>query len=220
MLAAEWHPTKNGALTPEQVTVSSSKRVYWLGKCGHEWQAAIRNRNNGAGCPVCSGRQVLWGYNDLHTTNPLLAAEWHPTKNGDITSEKVTAGSNKVVWWKCKKGHEWQAKVNDRKNGNGCPVCANQKILAGYNDLATANPLLAAEWHLYKNEDLKPDQVATFSSKKVWWQCSQGHEWQATIASRSAGVGCPYCFKQRIKKRSHQFLESGREIFYYYKNNG
>lgn len=54
-LAAQWHPIKNGDLTPQHVTSSSAKKVWWLGTCGHEWQARINGRQYGAiGCPGCA----------------------------------------------------------------------------------------------------------------------------------------------------------------------
>lgn len=52
-LAEEWHPYKNGSLKPSDVTKSSNKKVWWLGKCGHEWQAVIGSRFAGCGCPLC-----------------------------------------------------------------------------------------------------------------------------------------------------------------------
>ena len=64
------------------------------------------------------------GYNDLQSVNPTLASEWHPTKNGVLTPNMVSYGSGKKVWWRCKLGHEWQAYINHRSNGIGCPICA------------------------------------------------------------------------------------------------
>jgi hypothetical protein len=64
--------------------------------------------------------------NCLATTHPDVATEWHPTKNGDLTPDKVTAGSDRLVWWKCTKGpeHEWQAKIGHRARlSSGCPRC-------------------------------------------------------------------------------------------------
>ena len=72
----------------------------------------------------------------------------------------VLAGSHKKVWWTCLKGHEWQTTVVARTRGSGCPVCANQVILSGYNDLLSIDPELASEWHPTKNGELKPDMVA------------------------------------------------------------
>ncbi len=194
-LTAEWHPTKNGNLTPEQVTFGSNKKVWWQCSQGHEWQARISSRtNNGTGCPYCSGRFAIPGKTDLATTYPKLANEWHPTKNGELKPTKICYGAGKKVWWLCAKGHEWQARISNRtNNGTGCPYCSGRFAISGKTDLATANPKLAAEWHPTKNENLTPKQVTLGSNKKVWWLCAKGHEWQALISQRSYGAGCPYC---------------------------
>ena len=81
------------------------------------------NRNNGRGCPYCSGRYAVKGENDLQTVNPTLAKEWNYEKNNGLTPEDVMPNSGQKVWWKCSQGHEWQAKIQDRNNGNGCPIC-------------------------------------------------------------------------------------------------
>ena len=126
-MAKEWNYEKNGNLRPEHFAPSSHKKVWWKCCKGHEWQAAIANRNKGRKCPYCSGKKVLKGYNDLQTVNPTLALEWNYEKNNEITPTEVTPNSNKKVWWKCSKGHEWETTINNRSNGNGCPVCAREK---------------------------------------------------------------------------------------------
>ena len=200
-IANEWHPTKNGKVEPDMITCHSGKKVWWLGKCGHEWQAVVSSRISGSNCPFCAGQKVLAGFNDLATINPELASEWHPSKNGILKPDMVTAHSSKTkVWWVGQCGHEWQARVSDRNNGNrGCPYCASQKVLAGFNDLATINPELASEWHPSKNGTLKPNMVTAHSSNiKVWWLCSQGHSYNSTISNRSEGNGCPYCSNKAV----------------------
>ena len=94
---------------------------------GHEWQAAIGDRSQGHTCPYCAGKKVLKGYNDLQTVNPTLAIEWHYEKNNGFTPVDITPNSHKKVWWKCSKGHEWQAIIGNRHKGNGCPICAKEK---------------------------------------------------------------------------------------------
>ena len=131
--------------------------------------------------------------NSLLTLRPTLAAEWHHSKNGRLKPDMVSLYSNKVVWWQCKQGHEWQAPINRRSGGIGCPICSNKKVLSGFNDLQTRCPDVAAQWHPTKNEGKSPMDVLPFSNKKAWWICEKGHEWQATINSRSSGNGCPYC---------------------------
>lgn len=124
-LAAQWHPTKNGDLTPERVTKGSHKKVWWVCDKGHEWETSVKSRSlNGNGCPYCAGRNPVVGENDLATVYPELAAEWNPTKNGDLTPQMVTKSSSKKVWWICDQGHEWKTAVNHRASGStGCPIC-------------------------------------------------------------------------------------------------
>ncbi|MBR0340872.1 MAG: zinc-ribbon domain-containing protein [Oscillospiraceae bacterium] len=207
-LAKEWHPFKNGSLSPDSVTIGSNKKVWWLGKCGHEWQAVIASRSKGSGCPFCVNYKVLTGFNDLATTNPEIAQEWHPTKNGDLTPNQVISGGNKKVWWLGKCGHEWQQTIQNRKNGQGCPYCKNmivaakatEKHIDNKGSLLDNNPQLAKEWHPFKNGSLTPDVVTNGSKKKVWWLGKCGHEWQASISNRSKGNSCPYCSNQKALK--------------------
>ena len=206
-LAREWHPTLNGNLTPFNVFAGSSKKVWW--QCDkhneHYWKSAIGGRNSKKKCPYCSNRKILIGYNDLATTNPDLAKEWHTNKNGGLTPALVTGGSNKIVWWQCDKKHEWSAMVNSRNSGCGCPYCSGLYTVKGETDFATTHPHLAEEWHPNLNGDLTPSSISAGSSKKVWWYCTQNHEWQARVESRKKGIGrCPECAKlakQNAKNR-------------------
>ena len=120
-LSKEWHPTKNDKLTPKDVTPNSHRKIWWICKKTHEWQARISHRNNGIGCPFCSGQKVNKD-NCLQTVSPKLSKEWHPTKNEKLTPKDVVPGSHKKVWWICKKGHEWEAQIRSRVYG-GCPYC-------------------------------------------------------------------------------------------------
>ena len=196
-LVAEWNYEKNGNLIPEDLIAGSEQKVWWKCSEEHEWQATIVNRNKGTGCPYCAGREVLRGFNDLATTNPDLASEWNYEKNKNLTPQDVTKGSGRKVWWRCSEGHEWQATVANRNYENNCPICQNKIILVGYNDLTTINPTLASEWNYKRNGSLMPENFAESSGKKVWWQCKKGHEWQATVASRNSGTGCPVCNSER-----------------------
>ena len=119
-LARQRHRERNGKLTPKDVAANSRMKVWWRCSNGHEWQAAVFSRNRGAGCPYCSGRKVC-DDNCLLTIRPDVAGQWHPTKNGDVTPKEVTVSSNRQVWWKCQRGHEWQAMVIRMTRGSGCP---------------------------------------------------------------------------------------------------
>ena len=127
--------------------------------------------------------------------NAQLIAEWDWEQNrlSGLNPTLLSTGSKQKVWWICSHGHHWQSVVFNRTKGSGCPYCAGRKVLIGFNDLQTANPSLAAEWNYEKNDSLKPEGVTAHSGIKVWWKCSEGHEWQAIIAGRNSGCGCPKC---------------------------
>lgn len=168
---------------PTLVMWGSNKKMPWRCSVGHEWEARVADRTRDSlGCPYCSGKRVLPGFNDLATTHSELALEalFDPTT--------VTSGSGKKVPWRCVNGHEWKAVVGSRaRNGMGCPVCSGQMIVSGVNDLATLSPELALE------ALFDATKVAVRSGKKLPWKCSKGHIWDAVVAARSAGVGCPVC---------------------------
>ncbi len=126
-LAKEWHPTKNSPLTPRDVTLNSNKRAWWLCKAGHEWPAPVCNRSakQGRGCRICKGKTVS-DLNSLAVNNPQLAMEWHPTRNGRLTPADVSIYSDKKVWWKCRRDHDWPSTVSNRTGGRGCPSCDNK----------------------------------------------------------------------------------------------
>jgi DNA-directed RNA polymerase subunit RPC12/RpoP len=196
----QWHPTKNGPLTPAQIAAKSHKKVWWICADRHEWQAVISSRSNGAGCPVCTRRVLLRDKNDLATTHPHICNDWHPSKNGTLKPQDVVAGTAQKVWWICEKKHEWQATVFSRTSyGTGCPVCAGKIIIPGENDLASAFPDVAEEWHPTKNDPFSPQTVSPYSNRKAWWQCALGHEYLAGIADRTSRKhGCPYCSGKRV----------------------
>jgi uncharacterized Zn-finger protein len=180
-LAAEangWDPTR--------IAEKSLKKKSWICSLSHEWMASPADRSRGDGCPYCSGRKVLSGFNDLATTHPDLAQQaygWDP--------KTVTFGSNITRKWICKSDHIWSASPNTRSNGEtGCPYCSNQKVLAGFNDLKTTHPEIANQAYGWD-----PSKLTYGSNKRVRWRCENGHKWVVSPAVRSGknGSGCPAC---------------------------
>ena len=209
--AKEWHPTKNGHLTPDLFHKGSEFRAWWkCTKCGYEWQTSIkqRTREKATGCPACSNQILVPGVNDLASTHPFLAKEWHPTKNGDLTPQQIISGMSKKFWWKCSEcGHEWAATITHRKfSHSGCPKCSHKKsaekrrsTLLKRNGGIT-DPQLMREWDYERNYPLTPQDFTAASSKKVWWKCSKcGYNWQSAISSRNMNkTGCPKCAYKKI----------------------
>ena len=206
-LVSEWHATKNGNRTPENVSAGSHKKVWW--RCqidpSHEWEVSPGSRSHGSGCPF--GRR---GTPDksLAFLFSQLAALWHPTKNGNRTPAQFLPQSNVKVWWRCPNGpdHEWLAYIYEMTKSvhAGCPFCAGKR-LSVTNTLAALLPTIAVQWHPTKNGQLKPDQLRVRSAKKVWWKCLNGpdHEWQTSVdARRRYGSGCPFCAGQRATSKT------------------
>lgn len=202
-LASEWNFEKNNPLCPENVTRSSEKIVWWKCEKGHEWQQSVLNRtkHENSACPYCSNRKVLIGYNDFATMNPNLLLEWDYEKNSNINPSTILNGTNKKVWWICDKKHSYEASISNRVKGTGCPYCVGQKVLKGYNDLATTNPELLSEWDYEKNK-ISPDCISSGSGKSVWWICKKGHSWKSIISNRTKNGkrGCPYCANRILLK--------------------
>lgn len=137
-LASEWHPTKNGKLTPYNVTCNSNKNIWWMCVKGHEWNTGIASRNNGIGCPYCAGK-LPTKENNLLICNPKLCEEWDYSKN-DKNPEEYCPNSHKKVWWKCSKcNHEWKITIKNRNQGDGCPLCSNSKANNKIIDICKIN---------------------------------------------------------------------------------
>ena len=99
------------------------------------------------------------------------------------------------MWWRCEKGHAWQAMPAARSAGESCPVCAGKVVIPGENDLATLYPEIAAQWDGEKNGELTAEMVSPYSNRKAWWRCREGHSWQAAIAARTKRkTGCPLLY--------------------------
>lgn len=167
-LAEQWNYNRNGTLTPKDVKIKSNRKVWWICSKGHEWEAIIADRTSGKGCPICSGKKVLFGYNDLETLCPEIAKQWNYAKNIGLTPQNASTGSHIKVWWKCNNGHEWQACICDRVNGNGCPYCSGRVAITGTNDFSTLYPELVKEWDFDKNEGgIANQRKGTFKYKSM-----------------------------------------------------
>ena len=179
--AHNWDPTSIGG--------GSTEKKEWRCDKGedHSYLAPVntQTKEKPTGCPYCSGQKVLDGFNDLATNFPEIAAEaygWEP-------SEYLKTSRSKVLW-KGQCGHTWEAVIRQRTtHGTNCPICANLKVLIGFNDLSTTHPMIAKEAHGWD-----PTTVVAGNQKKFQWKASCGHSWEASLLSRtSLGRGCPFC---------------------------
>ena len=170
------------------------RKVEWKCSKGHIFPSLISNRiRRDGGCPVCAGKKIIVGYNDLKSLYPAIAAEangWDP--------ETVTTGSSRRKSWRCKFGHIWETDPKHRTNrGDGCPTCDGKIALFGFNDLETLRPEIAIE-----ADGWDPKTVTVSSGQSMPWKCNLGHHWAVRVADRTYGVGsgCPICKGDTVLK--------------------
>ncbi len=190
-LMAFWDYDKNTA-DPSTITRASGQKCWWKCDRGHSFDFPVHKMTVGL-CPVCSGKRVIAGENDLATANPDVASEWHPTKNAGSLPSQITPNTHTQYWWQCQHGHEWLTSVHNRTSGYGCPWCAHRYIQEGINSLADLEPEVAREWHPFVNGDLRPGDVATTVWKKVWWLCPLGHTFRQAVAQHVQRGTCLIC---------------------------
>ena len=191
-LMSEWDYEKN-EIDPSSLRPGSKKKVWWRCQKGHNYQKDVASRSMGYGCPYCSGRKLLPGFNDIATTNPELLTHWDYEKNYPLEPSQISKGSNKKVWWKCERGHTYQTTISNFVTYKNCPYCINKRVLEGFNDLSTTHSEIAAWWNYEKNIDILPTQVTRGSNKRVWWKCPNGHEFQKKVEDQVYSPRCPVC---------------------------
>ncbi len=180
----------------------SSKLNDYVCSRGHRFEQRVLQLmkvQTGVGCPYCSRRKLLRGYNSMVETDPHLVRYWHPTLNGTLRPEDVITGSNRVVMWTCDEGHDHDMEISRKKRGTGCPYCTNKRVDKYINAFSLTHPKEAADWHSDLNGDLTPDQFVAGSDQEVWWKCpNEGHDFQMSIYHRSRGNSCPFCDRRKV----------------------
>lgn len=119
----DWNPLNNSGIRPEDLTSGSHQVVVWTcHKCGRRWSCQVRNRIQGTGC-TCDAmarktaslrKKLVARDGSLAEHRPDLAAQWHPTKNGDLSPWDVTCSSTYAAWWIDAMGREWKTQVSVR----------------------------------------------------------------------------------------------------------
>lgn len=131
-MAKEWHPYMNANLLPTDIAAQANMKIWWQCQVdpAHVWQTSPNSRVvNKSGYPYCAGRKASATRN-LKTSHPEVAAEWHPTKNGELHPADVSPVSGRKVWWRCSRNpaHVWSALISNRvKQGQGCPFCKGKR---------------------------------------------------------------------------------------------
>ncbi len=191
-LMKEWNYKKNKNIKPSEISCGSGKEVSWVCCKGHEWPAPVKRRiSDESGCPTC--KHTVDNKDSLAYNYPELMKEWDYDKNEQLDPNIIPCQSGREVWWKCFRGHEWKVSISNRtRTCCGCNTCST--IPCFEDSVAGKYPELLDEWNYEKNGDLNPKEISYGSTIRVEWKCSNGHEWDCTIGSRTShDSGCPGC---------------------------
>lgn len=147
-------------------------------------------------CPFCNNKRVKPGFNDLLTVEPELAERY--SINNELPAKRILASSPSIFRWNCDHcGGEYPATINQIKDGY-CPFCSNERVLSGFNDLATVYPELAKK---YTTNNPKPANEILYTNQTYYeWQCPEcGGVYNASLQDVIDGY-CPYCENKRVLK--------------------
>jgi hypothetical protein len=184
---------------PSTTSPGTHKVLEWKCSKGHLFKVSPNQRTSRtSNCPTCANLLIEPGFNDLSTTHPELAEQafgWDPTKVG--------AGSSLRLIWRCKENHTWESSpVNRSWNKTGCPICVNQLLLVGYNDLLTLYPEVARE-----ADGWDPSVVMAGTRKALPWKCQMGHKYKSSVQNRTLnGTGCAKCARSGFNQSDNGYL--------------
>ena len=188
-LQSQWDHDGNSHLGNIVIKPRSGLKASWIcDQCPegfpHRWETTVQQRQNGSGCPYCSGKKVC-PHNSLAKQAPHIAQEWDPAKNPKSPHD-FTSRSGHRAHWTCQQGHEWQACIDQRVSySTQCPACAQR---TSRQPLVTSNPKVIRLWDERRNaqEHLDPSKLTCGSGRLAHFVChqcpeQQPHRWQAPI---------------------------------------
>jgi len=214
-LQGQWHKELNVHLGNILIRPGSKRKVWWsCDQCPdglpHIWEATVKNRTHGTGCPFCSGNAICQR-NSLARRALADALLWDAKKFYPLSAAQVTVSSQMRAHWKCNVcRYEWQAPVQAKVCINSaCPQCAKANVNRIADGTRQKHPTYAAaqhalldQWDHDKNKEIGvfPNNTTLQSSKLVWWRCcncpkGKVHSWQARAFNRTSSkqaTGCPF----------------------------
>ena len=148
-------------------------KTKWQCEKGHVWTSTYNRIQQGCRCSYCTNRRPKTP-EDYYKLAQKCDFEW---------LGPFPAGTGFLTWWKCEEGHNWRARYDSIKQGQGCPHCSGRapRIFEDYCELAREKRL---KW-------IGP--LPSNTDTPSLWECSQGHQWQARYHDIKRGRNCPYC---------------------------
>lgn len=123
-------------------------------------------------------------------------------KGGECLSTEYQGNKIKLKW-QCKKGHIWDSKPNDIKDGHWCPICAleiRKYTIDNFKEIAIAKAGKCLS-HKYIN-----------GKEKLEFCCNKGHHWKAAPKNILAGSWCPKCSLEILHRENKVTIEKIKEM--------
>jgi superfamily II DNA or RNA helicase len=199
-LAPLWD-TEQNVEPASRVQAHSYRPAAWRCLNGHSFTRSPRAMQRDVTCPQCTdGANTHTG---LAKLKPALVSLWDAEKNPGIAFTTLDATHASPAWWRCPNGHGFQRPPVRMLADDTCPTCALAKT-----SLAALAPNVAAEWHSTKNA-IAPNEIPADHVTNAWWVCPNGHEYQATVRSRTQGNRrCPTCYGGWSLENIRAFVKS------------
>lgn len=198
LVKESWDFEKNTVSPWNLSNANKDVPVWWKCSEGHSHQSTVTRRRLVKNfCQKCFTNRE----DNLIVSDPHIAAQWHPVKNGESKPEDFTRGSEVKVWWMCQDcQHEWQANIKNRTiNGTRCAQCFKSKP----GGLSSKHPDVYANLDIEEThkKGVNHRQLGHTSISVVAWKCSVNpeHIWEMSVAKLlQSKVLCPEC-NTRIK---------------------
>lgn len=173
--------------------VNSKKQLKWQCQKGHIWEMSPEKLPQGRWCPFCSGtrKSIEYAHN--------LAVQ----KEGKCLST-VYANCKSKLLWQCSEEHQWEATLDNIQQGKWCPICAH---INSANSCRKYSIEYAQKTAQQKGGKCL-SSIYTNVNSRLKWQCSNNHEWNATLASIQRGSWCPYCSLYFTENKCRFIVES------------
>ena len=151
---------------------------------GHEWLLSPGNALSGRGCPICGGtmKKSHERYvNEIKIKNPSVIVIGEYINNATKIKHKCLACN-----------YEWNITPNDILSGNGCPICAIEKLR---NKFKKSHEKYVCELSCVNKNIIVLEEYIN-ARVPIKHKCLiDGWEWYASPGSLLRGHGCPQCNK-------------------------
>ena len=206
-----WHQVKG--LRVDEIDLNAHTMVWMICDQFHvSKRKAARQRGIVDVCPICTNAVFVRGVNDFATTHPVQAACFVRPGISGLGPESASRIARATAIWRCDQGHEFGASFAHMatESRDHCSCADHLGLSRGHNDIASRNPILAAQWDAERN-GCQADTVNVGSSKRYWWICPAGHRFAATPRQRmrcaADSNGCRLClWSSPIDPVTHQHV--------------